>query len=138
MSTIDRSVWAASVMKNARCDEEEAFLARHMTTILDELAACIAAADIDGAHAIGVRWRKRFKKYFRRRHRKIAVGLRFQILARDGFRCVYCGLAPCDGVELHVDHIVPLSAGGPSTHENLRTACSECNIGKSDRMLVYA
>jgi hypothetical protein len=58
--------------------------------------------------------------------------LRFSILQRDGFRCRYCGRTGGDpGVVLHVDHIVPLAAGGATREDNLRTACEECNLGKA-------
>jgi 5-methylcytosine-specific restriction endonuclease McrA len=65
--------------------------------------------------------------------------LRFSILQRDGFRCRYCGRTGGDpGVVLHVDHIVPLAAGGATREDNLRTACEECNLGKSARPVVTA
>jgi hypothetical protein len=38
-------------------------------------------------------------------------------------------------VLLVVDHILPVSAGGPDDLENLTTACSDCNAGKSNRPL---
>ena len=56
---------------------------------------------------------------------------RFKVLHRDGFRCVYCG-AGSDTVTLHVDHVVPLSRGGTSAFDNLATACTTCNAGKSN------
>lgn len=59
---------------------------------------------------------------------------RFRILQRDGFRCQYCGAAAPD-VELHVDHFVPLSAGGGNETSNLVTACRTCNAGKGVRLL---
>ncbi|MGO9179948.1 MAG: HNH endonuclease [Candidatus Limnocylindrales bacterium] len=63
--------------------------------------------------------------------------LRFRVLQRDGFRCRYCGRpGSAPGVVLHVDHIVPLAAGGVTRENNLRTACEECNLGKSTRALV--
>jgi 5-methylcytosine-specific restriction endonuclease McrA len=37
---------------------------------------------------------------------------------------------------LHVDHVVPLAAGGTSTEDNLLTACEECNLGKSTMALL--
>jgi hypothetical protein len=61
--------------------------------------------------------------------RTVSPTLRFQVFRRDGFRCTYCGRAPPD-VVLHADHVVPYSAGGPTTLDNLRTACLDCNIGK--------
>ena len=64
--------------------------------------------------------------------------LRFRILARDGFRCRYCGrLGGTPGVVLHVDHIVPVAAGGTMSEDNLRTACEECNLGKGTRAVAW-
>lgn len=67
--------------------------------------------------------------------RDIRLGLRYQVLQRDGFRCVVCGNSPAltPGVQLHVDHIVPFSRGGRTVSENLRSTCSRCNIGKGSR-----
>lgn len=67
--------------------------------------------------------------------RKILTpSLRYDILKRDNFKCVICGRTPKkDGVTLHVDHIIPVSKGGKTEPENLRTLCSICNLGKSDR-----
>lgn len=63
--------------------------------------------------------------------------LRFDVLQRDGFRCAYCGRSGgAPGVVLHVDHVVPLVAGGATTVDNLVTACEECNLGKATRSLV--
>lgn len=58
--------------------------------------------------------------------------LRYEILQRDGFRCAICGRGQEDGVKLHVDHIKPVSKGGRTTPDNLRTLCQDCNLGKSD------
>lgn len=54
---------------------------------------------------------------------------RFEILRRDKFRCQYCGACGSE-VQLHVDHVVPVVEGGANTIDNLRTACSTCNLGK--------
>lgn len=63
-----------------------------------------------------------------------SLRLRWRILQRDRFTCRACGTSPAlsPGVELHVDHIVPWSAGGETTLENLQTLCSSCNLGKSN------
>jgi 5-methylcytosine-specific restriction endonuclease McrA len=34
---------------------------------------------------------------------------------------------------LHLDHVEPWSAGGRTVLENLRAACSDCNLGKGAR-----
>lgn len=61
-------------------------------------------------------------------------GLRFAILRRDGFRCVYCGATP-ERAALRVDHVIPRSAGGPTEEFNLVTACHTCNAGKAASIL---
>lgn len=57
--------------------------------------------------------------------------LRFKVFRRDIFTCQYCG-RKAPAVPLHVDHIMPWSSGGRTELANLRTACSVCNLGKSD------
>lgn len=64
----------------------------------------------------------------------LSVRVRFEVFKRDRFTCTYCGKHPPD-VLLEADHIVPRAAGGSDDIENLTTACSECNSGKSDRLL---
>lgn len=54
--------------------------------------------------------------------------LRFQVLSRDKFKCVYCGNIE----KLEVDHVIPLSKGGKTIKENLQTLCYECNRGKGN------
>jgi 5-methylcytosine-specific restriction endonuclease McrA len=59
------------------------------------------------------------------------------VLARDGFRCRDCGRTENEpGVELHLDHVIPVSRGGPTTEDNLITACNRCNLGKSNREIL--
>ena len=79
--------------------------------------------------------------HYQRRKRETTVKpwvrLRFSILARDGFRCRYCGRsAQEDAVRLEVDHIVPRSQGGDDSPSNLITSCQECNYGKADILLL--
>lgn len=64
-------------------------------------------------------------------------GLRFEVFKRDGFRCRYCGRGP-EAVLLEADHVVPEHDGGPTTIENLVTACADCNRGKGARSLTTA
>ncbi len=61
---------------------------------------------------------------------KMSNRLRYEILKRDGFRCVLCGKSQTDGVKLEVDHIKPVSKGGKTEESNLRTLCENCNRGK--------
>jgi hypothetical protein len=66
----------------------------------------------------------------------IKLGLRYEVLKRDRFRCVLCGASPAThlGCVLHVDHIIPWSKGGKTIPENLRSLCEPCNLGKSDKL----
>ena len=61
--------------------------------------------------------------------------LRFIILERDNFTCQYCGRKP-PHVELQIDHIYPKSKGGLNNADNYKTACADCNQGKSDYILM--
>jgi 5-methylcytosine-specific restriction endonuclease McrA len=62
----------------------------------------------------------------------VSVSLRYQVLKRDSFRCVACGLSPSStvGVELQIDHILPVARGGETRIDNLQTLCWSCNAGK--------
>jgi hypothetical protein len=64
--------------------------------------------------------------------RNLSRRLRFAVLFRDEFTCQYCGRKPPE-ISLHVDHRNPVSLGGEHSMENLVSACSECNLGKSNR-----
>lgn len=55
-----------------------------------------------------------------------------EILERDGYKCVICGLGIKEGVELHVDHIKPKDFGGKATIENGQTLCSRHNFLKKN------
>src|SRR2546428_5841349 len=54
------------------------------------------------------------------------------LFARDGWRCVYCGIS---GGRLTLDHVIPRSKGGESVWENVVTACAPCNLRKGNRTL---
>jgi hypothetical protein len=60
--------------------------------------------------------------------------LRAQLFERDGWVCRYCGEA-LDSDTATLDHVVPVSKGGPDSAENLATACLMCNSIKSGRTL---
>ena len=66
--------------------------------------------------------------------RKISPSKRIKILERDNFTCQYCG-SKAPEVKIEIDHIIPISKDGTNEIENLTTACFECNIGKSNRIL---
>ncbi len=55
-----------------------------------------------------------------------------QILERDDYKCVICGMGIKEGVELHIDHIKPKDFGGKATIENGQTLCSRHNFLKKN------
>lgn len=61
--------------------------------------------------------------------------LRFAVLERDGFRCVYCGRA-APAVQLDMAHLVARSEGGTTEPGNVVTACSSCNGAAGTRTVV--
>lgn len=74
------------------------------------------------------------KRMIAEQRRLMTDSLRYDILARDGFRCKICGASAADGAKLHVDHIIPVSKGGKTEKANLRTLCERCNLGKSNKI----
>ena len=80
-------------------------------------------------------WRDRKRTPIGKRPLYGGVSLRFAVLERDGFRCRYCGRGAAENAVLHVDHVVPRSAGGLGEMSNLLTACQECNRGKGDAFI---
>lgn len=63
--------------------------------------------------------------------RTIPRPLQFRVLKRDNQICRECGKNVQDD-EIHFDHIIPWSKGGPTEEHNIRLLCSECNRRKSD------
>ncbi|PIS39810.1 MAG: HNH endonuclease, partial [Candidatus Nealsonbacteria bacterium CG08_land_8_20_14_0_20_38_20] len=55
-----------------------------------------------------------------------------QSLKRDNYKCVWCGRGKEDGVELCVDHRLPLDQGGTNTLDNAQTLCMQCNLTKKN------
>lgn len=57
---------------------------------------------------------------------------RFNVFLRDRFQCQYCGgFFPAS--ELTFDHVLPRSRGGGTNWANIVTACTSCNLKKSNR-----
>ena len=62
---------------------------------------------------------------------------RQNLLARDRYRCQYCGRRFASG-DLTYDHVIPRSQGGKTTWENIVLACVACNRAKGGRTPVQA
>ena len=74
------------------------------------------------------------KKQKKKKRKSISLAKRFDIFDRDGFKCTYCGISAKQGAVLHIDHIIPVVAGGTNKKTNLTTACEDCNLGKGSKI----
>lgn len=64
---------------------------------------------------------------------------KLKVFKRDKWKCKRCGVKVQNKVihqpnTAHLDHIVPISKGGPHTYTNVQTLCRECNMRKGDSM----
>ena len=85
--------------------------------------------------SFAIEQQRELRAYHIERERALMTNsLRYDILKRDGFKCQICGSTVQDGVKLHVDHIIPVSRGGHTTPDNLRTLCDRCTSGKSNKI----
>ena len=77
--------------------------------------------------------RARIKQSMEKTTQKINAIREYFVFERDNFTCAYCGKSSfADGVQLHVDHVIPAIKGGESVAGNLITACATCNVTKND------
>ena len=67
-----------------------------------------------------------------KRQEDFTTGQKKEILKRDGYKCVICGVGRENGADLHVDHIKPKDMGGLATIENGQTLCSQHNFLKKN------
>jgi 5-methylcytosine-specific restriction endonuclease McrA len=64
----------------------------------------------------------------------IPASLRQFVIERANNRCEYCGISQTGQVAtFHIDHIVPIVAGGETSVENLALACVSCSLRKGSR-----
>lgn len=64
----------------------------------------------------------------------IPASLRRLVIQRAENRCEYCGISQIGQVAtFHIDHIVPVVAGGETIAENLALACVSCSLRKGAR-----
>jgi hypothetical protein len=64
----------------------------------------------------------------------IPASLRRLVVQRADDRCEYCGLSQAgQAATFHIDHIIPVVAGGATTEDNLALACVSCSLRKAAR-----
>ena len=101
---------------------------------IERVNADVVEAEHDGGRSSTARPPRELRQRPEDR-RAPSLGLRYQVLRRDRYRCVLCGRSPAMdvGCVLHVDHVEPFSRSGKTTLSNLRSLCQSCNIGRGDR-----
>jgi len=68
---------------------------------------------------------------------KIPAALRRSVIQQANNRCEYCGISQIGQVAtFHIDHIIPVVAGGETTAENLALACVSCSLRKGARQKI--
>lgn len=98
---------------------------------------CFDAACV-GLHVAAQRKVRSGSKSHERRAKAFGVERRYfnprSVLRRDGWQCKLCGVktpeklrGTLDPRAPELDHIVPLSQGGPHTKQNTQCACRRCN-----------
>lgn len=66
---------------------------------------------------------------------KIPAALRRAVIQRAKNRCEYCGISQLGQVAtFHIDHVIPVAAGGETTADNLALACVSCSLRKGARL----
>lgn len=91
------------------------------------------------------RWSRVQAKAVRRARKRNVVREKFhpiEVFMRDGWRCRLCGIdtpASLRGT-LHdqapeLDHVIPLSRGGPHTMNNTQCLCRKCNSDKGNEIM---
>ena len=68
----------------------------------------------------------------RKSQRQLDANVSWKVFRRDHYTCRYCG---ADDVPLTIDHLILWEHQGPTTEENLLSACKRCN--KTRGNMVY-
>ena len=67
----------------------------------------------------------------------IPTSLRRLVIQRSDDRCEYCGISQIGQVAtFHIDHVIPVVAGGETTPDNLALACVSCLLRKGVRQEI--
>ena len=69
------------------------------------------------------------------RRKRLPKRTKAMLLARQDHRCAICG-GPISLLDAHVDHVVPIVAGGEDALHNLQLTHPNCNLRKGRRLIV--
>lgn len=74
--------------------------------------------------------KNKLNKHFRE---PLTYGEYLKLLWTIPHMCVKCKKEPPE-IKLHIDHIIPVSLGGPTKSYNLQFLCKDCNLHKSNKL----
>lgn len=90
---------------------------------------------------------KKYKKKYKKKRKALIRGAKYgvvfnyrDVFKRDKWRCKMCGCKVqkkriyADNAA-EIDHVIPVSKGGPHIPSNVQTLCRKCNLNKSDSMI---
>jgi 5-methylcytosine-specific restriction endonuclease McrA len=107
---------------------------RALLLVLMRKAVAVEESDVV-LHSVALQVRApavvRLTRYVRIPYRGPVPLTRRAVFARDGGRCVYCGVPATS-----IDHVVPRSRGGRHEWSNVVSACRRCNHVKADRTVA--
>ncbi len=105
-----------------------------MEMTLDEWKTLVKQTDLMETEIIAMGPDQKLTKIILRKcQRVIDHRIKWKVFRRDNYSCRYCGR---DDIPLTVDHLVLWEEGGPSTVENMTSACKKCN--KTRGSMQYA
>jgi len=106
--------------------EEENCLTKELPKFLKELV-CKIFGHVCPVYSCGEDLTE--TKELRSRTRKIPRGILIKVIKRDGQICQNC-FKNVPEEQIEIDHIIPVSKGGPTKEDNLRILCFDCNRAK--------
>lgn len=59
-----------------------------------------------------------------------------ELIKRQDYKCAICSKSITMRGERHLDHIQPLSKGGGHTIKNVQWTCVNCNVKKSNKIII--
>lgn len=75
------------------------------------------------------------QRHYELTRRTLPVEAWRQFLEAHGHKCYLCD-RPLTAATMTVDHVLPLSRGGPDTLDNLKPCCVTCNLEKASRLVA--
>jgi 5-methylcytosine-specific restriction endonuclease McrA len=135
---IAREEWKKSKKERKRAASKRCYEAKRARDIANgkiTIRVRLTEAEKKEARAVARRNRKARE---RAAVGKLSKGIRKSLYESQRGKCPVCkSKLILDGAKkCHIDHVVPLSAGGTNTDDNVQLLCFECNVSKGAKHSV--